>query len=99
VTEFKVLGVRRNAYCGTATIGERCQRLCRGRCLASGQKYSRIIVLMQALPTTTEKEELPKLTIAGFGTHIYVGTICCLQQALSAVQCSKHLKVYIGQVF
>ena len=95
VSEFQVLGVHRHTYCGTAAVGERCQRLCRSRCVAGGQKCSRIIVFLQALPTTTEKEVLQKRAIAGFSAHVYVGTICSLQKAVSEVQSSKHLKVYI----
>jgi hypothetical protein len=99
VTEFQVSGLYRHAYCGTATTGERCQRLCRSRCVANGQKYSRIIIFLQALPTTAEKEVLQKRTIGGISAHIYVGTICSLQKAVSVVQGSNILRyVRIGQV-
>ena len=65
------------------------------------RNISALSFFLLALPTTTEKEMLQKRTIADFSAHIYMGTICSLQKAVSAVQGSKHVKVYthIGQVF
>ena len=58
VTEFQVSGVYMHAYCGTATIGERCQRLCRSRCVTDQwtEIFPHYRFFLLAVPTTTEKE-------------------------------------------
>jgi hypothetical protein len=55
-----------------------------------GRNIPGISILLQALrPSMTAKEVLPKRTTSRFSSHIYVGTICSLQKAVSAVQRSR----------